>query len=140
MNVNKVTVAGNLTRDPELKFTPQGQAVCEVSIAINRRFVQNGETRDEVTFVGLVIWGKRAEAFAKFLRKGEPVYCEGRLSQDRWDDKATGQKREKTKVVVEDWQFVRPKREGERPVAAAPAPAAAVAGDVAPPEDDDVPF
>ena len=118
MNLNSVQLAGNLTRDPELRHTSGGQAVVEASIAINRKWrTDAGEDREEVTFVGLIIWGKSAETFARMMQKGCGVFVQGRLTQQQWDDKATGQKREKTKVTVDWWQYVSGTRrvDGQRP-------------------------
>lgn len=151
VNLNEVRLAGNLTRDPELRHTSGGQAVVEASIAINRKFQVDGETREEVTFVGLIIWGKSAEAFARMIQKGCGVFAQGRLTQQQWDDKATGQKREKTKVTVDSWQYVSGKRkdDGQRPAqrseprvmsqTTAPASAEFSKATEQPP-DDDVPF
>lgn len=112
-NLNKVLLIGNLTKDPELRYTQSGLAVCDVRLAVNRRFQsQNGETRDESCFLDVTVFGKRCEAFSRFFTKGKPVYIEGRLKQDTWDDKATGQKRSKITVVAEDWQFVGPAQQG----------------------------
>lgn len=147
MNVNQVTVAGNLVRDPDLRYTGKGTPVCEATIAINRRWrSDSGEQKESTTFVGLVIWGKRGEAFAEHLKKGRPVFCTGRITQDTWQDKTTGQKRERTKVEVDDWQFCGGQGPGtpQGPAASEPkrpakAPEASV-GPATPPEDDDVPF
>jgi len=145
VNVNNVTVAGNLTRDPELRYTTKGEPVTEASIAINRRWTVNGEQKESTTYVGLVIWGKRGEAFAKYLKKGQPVYCEGELENNTWEDKE-GKKQTKTKVKVLEWQFVE-RREGapaarqvDRPSATSTtqAPVPAPAGEEDP--NADVPF
>lgn len=112
-SLNKVLLIGNLTKDPELRYTQSGLAVCDVRLAVNRRFQgQNGETRDETCFLDVTVFGKRGEAFGRFFQKGKPVYIEGRLKQDTWDDKQTGQKRSKLTVVAEDWQFVGPAQQG----------------------------
>jgi single-strand DNA-binding protein len=104
---NKVLLLGNLTRDPELRVTPKGTAVCQFGLAVNRQFKdESGQTREEVTFVDLEAWGKQAETIAKFLTKGRPLFVEGRLKFDQWDDKASGQKRSKLKVVLENFQFL----------------------------------
>ena len=104
---NKVLLLGNLTRDPEMRVTPKGTAVCQFGLAVNRQFKdESGQMREEVTFVDLESWGKQAETIAKYLTKGRPLFVEGRLKFDQWDDKATGQKRSKLKVVVENFQFI----------------------------------
>ncbi len=106
-SLNKVLLIGNLTKDPELRYTQNGTAVCDVRLAVNRKFQgQNGEQREETCFVDVTVFGKRAEAFSRFFQKGKPAYFEGRLKFDQWDDKQTGQKRSKLSVVAEDWQFV----------------------------------
>lgn len=144
-NFNKVYLMGNLTRDPELRYTPKGAAVAGFGIAVNRKYEVNGEQREEVTFVDVEAWGKQAEAIAKYCKKGRPLFVEGRLKLDQWDDKTTGQKRSALKVALEGFQFIggrpadtegQPQRQ-EKPKAT-PAPAAAPAD--AAPEEDDVPF
>ncbi len=107
-NVNKVILIGNLTRDPELRVTPKGTPVCQFGLAVNRQFKDeaSGQTREEVTFIDLEAWGKQAETIAKFCTKGRPLYVEGRLKFDQWDDKTSGQKRSKLKVVLENFQFL----------------------------------
>lgn len=91
---NKVLLMGNLTRDPELKYTPKGSAVCQFGMAVNRKWKdQAGELKEEVTFVDCTAWSATAEAISKYLRKGSPIFVEGRLAQETWDDKTTGQKR-----------------------------------------------
>ncbi len=108
-NLNKVLLIGNLTKDPELRYTQSGAAICDVRMAVNRRFLgQNGETRDETCFVQVTIFGKRGEAFSRFFQKGKPAFIEGRLRYDEWEDKQSGQKRSKLSIVAEDWQFVGP--------------------------------
>lgn len=112
-SLNKVLLIGNLTKDPELRYTQSGLAVCDVRLAVNRRFQsQNGETKDETCFLDVTVFGKRGEAFSRFFQKGKPVYIEGRLKHDTWDDKQTGQKRSKITVIAEDWQFVGPAQQG----------------------------
>jgi len=104
---NQVTLLGNLTRDPELRYTPQGVAVCDCSLAVNRRFTKkDGEKVDEVAFVDITCWNRLAEIAAEFLKKGRPVLISGHLTQDRWQDEATGQKRSKLRVVAESLQFL----------------------------------
>ncbi|MSR40504.1 MAG: single-stranded DNA-binding protein [Phycisphaerales bacterium] len=105
-NLNKVMLMGNLTRDVELKTTTGNQNVASLSLAINRKFrTKEGEDREETTFVDCEAWGKTAEILAKYLSKGKPVYIEGRLKLDSWEDK-DGQKRSKMRVVIEEFQFI----------------------------------
>jgi single-strand DNA-binding protein len=105
---NRVILMGNLTRDPELRFTQSNMAVCKVGLAVNRRVKEaNSEQwREEPTFVDVTIFGKRAEAFQKFHTKGSAAFFEGELRYDTWDDKETGQKRSKLYVVANNWEFV----------------------------------
>ena len=106
-NLNKVMLMGTLTRDPEVRYTPKGTAVAELGLAINRVFTaENGEKREETTFVDVTFWGRTAEIAAEYLKKGRPVFIEGRLQLDSWEDKQTGQKRNKLKVVGENMQFL----------------------------------
>jgi len=107
-NVNVVILAGNLTRDPEIRYTPSGMAVAQLGVAVNRKFKDSktNEMREEVTFVDVELWGKQAETAKQYLSKGRPVLIEGRLKLDQWDDKQTGQKRSKLKVVGERIQFL----------------------------------
>ena len=153
---NKVILVGNLTRDPELRYTPKGMAIAKIGMAVNRVWKnETGETKEEVTFVDVDAFGRQAETLAQYMKKGSPLLVEGRLRLDQWDDKQTGQKRSKLGVVVEGFQFLgggnrgesggeAPRRAAAAPAAAAPAaaPAAAEAADtdVPPPEQDDVPF
>ena len=103
---NKVLLMGNLTRDVELRHTPGGSAVARLGLACNRRFkTQSGEQRDEVTFVDCEAWGRTAEVMSQYLAKGRPVFIEGRLKLDQWQDK-DGQNRSKLVVVIENFQFV----------------------------------
>ena len=112
---NKVILLGNLTRDPEVRFTPSGTAVCHAGLAVNRRFkTQEGDWREETTFVDFTIWGKRGEAFSKFHSKGQPAFIEGELRLDSWEDKNDGSKRSKLYVVAQNWEFVNGTREGGR--------------------------
>ncbi len=106
-NVNKVILIGNLTRDPELRVTPKGTPLCQFGLAINRKFKDDsGQSREETTFVDIEAWGKQAEVIAKYVTKGRPLYVEGRLKFDQWDDKTSGQKRSKLKVVLEAFEFL----------------------------------
>jgi single-strand DNA-binding protein len=104
---NKVILMGNLTRDPELRYTQSNIAICKFGLAVNRRIKdQNGEWREEPTFVDITIFGKRGEAFAKFHTKGKPAFIEGSLRFDQWEDKEGGGKRSKLYVVGDTWEFV----------------------------------
>jgi single-strand DNA-binding protein len=105
---NKVLLMGNLTRDIEVRHLPSGQAVGNIGLAVNRRWrdQNSGEMREEVTFVDCEAWGKTAENMAKFFTKGRPVFIEGRLKLDTWQDKTDGSNRSKLKVVVESFEFV----------------------------------
>lgn len=106
-SLNKVLLIGNLTRDPEVRFTPKGQAVCELGLAVNRRYrLESGEVREEVCFVDVTFWGRQAETIGKWMKKGRPIFVEGRLQMDTWDDKATGQKRSKMRVIGVEFQFL----------------------------------
>lgn len=105
-SLNKVMLMGNLTRDPELRVTPKGTPICQFGLAINRKSTVNGETREEVLFVDVEAWEKRAETIAKYCTKGAPLYVEGRLRLDQWEDKTTQEKRSRMKVVLESFQFL----------------------------------
>jgi single-strand DNA-binding protein len=147
---NKVILAGNLTRDPELRYTPKGTAVAEIGIAVNRTWRdESGASQEEVTFVDVAAYGKQAEVIGQYLKKGRPILIEGRLKLDQWDDKQTGQKRSKLRVVLEGFQFLDSGNRGGEGAPSGPAPAprraapsapAASAGEAAPEGDDDVPF
>jgi single-strand DNA-binding protein len=149
-NFNKVILAGNLTRDPELRYTPKGMAIVKISVAINRTWKNEaGETKEEVTFVDVDAFGRTAENIGQYFKKGRPILIEGRLRLEQWDDKQTGQKRSKLGVVLENFQFMDSKgSEGgggsDAPRSSRPAPAAPKAegtdAEAPPPEDDDVPF
>jgi single-strand DNA-binding protein len=105
---NKVILMGNLTRDPELRYTQSNMAVCKVGLAANRRYkdAQRDEWVEKVTFVDVTIFGRRGETFEKYHKKGATAFFEGRLEYDTWDDKNTGQKRSKLYVVADNWEFV----------------------------------
>ena len=146
---NKVILAGNLTRDPELRYTPKGTAIAKIGLAINRTWKsESGENKEEVTFVDVDAFGRTAEVIGQYLKKGRPILMEGRLRLDQWDDKQTGQKRSKLGVVLESFQFIDSGKgdggpgDGSRSRSSAPtqsAPEPAEAGAPAP-EEDDVPF
>ena len=153
---NKVILAGNLTRDPELRYTPKGTAVARIGLACNRKWKsETGELKEEVTFVDVDAFGKQAETIGQYFKKGRPILVEGRLRLDQWEDKQTNQKRSRLGVVLEGFQFLDSNRGGEgggggggggEPARSRPAPAAAKSeaapeGEGAPPpEEDDVPF
>lgn len=111
-SLNKVMLIGNLTRDPEIRYTPKGQAVTDIGLAINRRYKVENEMREEVTFVDVTFWGKSAETIGQYMKKGRPLYVEGRLQLDSWDDKQTGQKRSRLKVIGDEFQFIGSKEGG----------------------------
>ena len=151
-NLNRVLLIGNLTRDPEIRYTPKGTAVAEIGVAVNRVFSgEDGEKREEVTFVDVTLWSRQAEIAEQYLKKGRAVFIEGRLQLDSWEDKQTGQKRSRLRVVGENIQFIGPRGEGDPGGAGgAPAPrrsAPAPAPRPNPPRDpdldtepDDIPF
>lgn len=133
---------GNLTRDPELRYTPSGVAVADVCIAINRVWNnEQNQRQEETTYVDITIWGRQGENAQQFLSKGRGVFVEGRIQMDTWDDKATGQKRSKLKIVAENVQYL-PSAKATESSAAARAPRAAAVAAPSSPEDDcdDIPF
>lgn len=151
---NKVIIAGNLTRDPELRYTPKGTAVARFTLAVNRTYTnETGEKKEEVSFIDVDAWARQGEVIAQYLKKGRPVLVEGRLKQDTWEDKNTHQKQSKLKVVLESFSFLDSNR-GDTGGAAAeaarsrPAQAQSAASSASaqepeadnPPSDDDVPF
>ena len=104
---NKVILMGNLTRDPQLKYLPSQTAVVEFGLACNRRFkTQAGEDKEEVTFVDCTAFGRTGEVINQYFTKGKPIFIEGRLKYDQWEDKQGGGKRSKITIVVENFQFV----------------------------------
>ena len=147
---NKVILLGNLTRDPEVRYTPKGTAVTDLGLAVNRTYTaDNGEKREEVTFVDVTFWGRTAEVAGEYLKKGRPVFVEGRLQLDSWDDKQSGQKRTKLKVIGENMQMLGAPRgggsgggdeEGGPPRSSSrPAPPPKASAPSAP-DDDEIPF
>ncbi len=149
---NKVILLGNLTRDPEVRYTPKGSAVCDLGIAINRQYtLDSGEKREEVTYVDVVLWSRLAEIAGEYLKKGRPIFIEGRLQLDTWDDKQSGQKRSKLRVIGETMQLLggRPPGAGggtaeageggreSRSSKPAPPPKTGAAAE---PDDDEIPF
>src|SRR3979490_707137 len=106
-NFNKVILAGNLTRDPEMRYTPKGTAVTKIGMAINRTWkTETGENKEEVTFVDVDAFGRQAEVIARYMATGRPFLVEGRLKLDQWEDKNTHQKVSKLKVVLESFSFI----------------------------------
>src|SRR5437868_13582044 len=151
-SINKVILLGNLTRDPEIRYTPKGSALCDLGIAVNRQYtLENGERRAEVTYVDVVLWARMAEIAAEYLKKGRPVCIEGRLQLDTWDDKQSGQKRSKLRVIGENMQMLGSRGAGggggvteaadeERPARTTTPPPRAAASATAEPDDDEIPF
>ena len=106
-NLNKVMVMGNLTRDPELRHTPKGTAVLDITLAVNRYFSSDdGQRREETTFIDITLWARQAEVVHQYCGKGRPLFVEGRLQMDSWEDRTTGQQRTKLKVVGEKIEFL----------------------------------
>ncbi len=103
-NFNKVMLMGRLTRDPELRYTPQGTAVTDVGLAVNREYSVNNERRKDTTFVDVTFWRRQAEVLCEYLKKGSPLFVEGRLTLDTWEQ--DGQKRSRLKVVGDNFQFL----------------------------------
>lgn len=122
---NKVILMGNVTRDPEVRYTSGGSAVTEIGIAVNRYWTDRNtnERKEETTFVDVTLWGRTAEIAGEYLGKGRPVMIEGRLQLDQWDDKETGQKRSKLRVVGESMQLLGGRSEGGAPSGGGGAPA-----------------
>ena len=111
---NRVILVGNLTRDPQVKYTPSGQAVTEIGMAVSRSWFDKNtnQKKEEVTFVDVTLWGRLAEIAGEYLVKGRPVLIEGRLQLDQWDDRETGQKRSKMRVVGETMQMLGSRQDG----------------------------
>lgn len=139
---NKVILLGNLTRDPEVRYTQNGAAIAKLGMAVNRKWKdQSGAEKEEVSFIDIDAFGKQAELISQYLKKGSPLFVEGRIKTDTWDDKDTGKKLSKLKVVLEGFQFVGGgKQDGgdqpSRPAQRGSAPKPAQAAD----DGDQVPF
>lgn len=134
---NRVILLGNLTRDPELRYTPQGTAVCEFGLALNESYTnkQTGQKTEKVHFIDITCWGKTGEVAAQYLKKGSQVHIEGKLQQDRWEDD-NGQKRSKVKVTCEQLTFVGKKDgSGDQGGGASASASAGVGG-----SEEDIPF
>lgn len=114
---NKVLLVGNLTRDPQVRYTPGGTAVAEIGLAVNRSWFdkQANQRREETTFVDITLWGRQAEVAGEYLAKGRSVLIEGRLHLDQWEDKTSGEKRSKLKVIAENMQMMGGRGEGGGP-------------------------
>jgi single-strand DNA-binding protein len=146
-NLNRVFIIGNLCRDPEMRYTPKGTPIAEIALAINRIWTdEENKKREEVTFVDVILWARQAEIASQYLRKGSPLFVEGRLQLDTWDDKQTGQKRSKLRVVGEHLQLLGSRQDNDAaasgppsrgPVSQHPAPARAGIGG---PEPVDIPY
>ena len=154
-NLNRVLLIGNLTRDPELRYTPKGTAVTEIGLAVNRIYSgEDGEKKEETTFVDVTLWARQAEIAGQYLKKGRPVFIEGRLQLDTWDDKQTGQKRSRLRVVAENLQLLGSRQDSEGSSSfssSSPAPRRGPSTPAPPPkpeprdpdldaEPDDIPF
>jgi len=151
---NRVILAGNLTRDPELRYTPKGTAIAKFGLAVNRTYkTETGENKEEVTFVDITAFARQAEVIAQYMKKGRPLLIEGRLKLDTWEDKNTHAKQSKLNVVLESFTFIDSRQDGggvaeaprSRPTSApaphaAPEPAAPADPEGPGPEEDDVPF
>lgn len=138
-SLNKVMLIGRLTRDPDKRSTPSGLVVVEMGLAVNRRYKSSaGEDKEEVCFVNVTVWGKTGEHCAEYLRKGSPIFVEGRLKLDEWEK--DGQKRSKMTVVAENVQFLDRRKDAD--VGDAPSDGGATrrpGGGGKPPRTDDVP-
>jgi single-strand DNA-binding protein len=151
-NLNRVLLIGNLTRDPEVRYTPKGTPVTEIGLAVNRIYSwEDGEKKEETTFVDVTLWARQAEIAGQYLKKGRPVFIEGRLQLDSWDDKQTGQKRSRLRVVAESLQLLGSRQESEGSLSTS-APRRSPSASAPPPprpeprdpdldaEPDDIPF
>ena len=136
--MNKVVLLANLTRDPEVKFTAGNKAVAKLGLAVNERWTDaSGERKESTSFIDAEAWGKTAENIGKFFAKGRRILIEGRLKQDQWEDKTSGEKRSKLKVVIDTFHFVDSKPGGGTSERPGPAPSQ---GSVPVPDGDDIPF
>ena len=145
-NLNKVFLIGNLTRDPELRYTPSGMAVVSFGLATNRRWKgQDGQDREDSTFVEVTAFGRQAEVISEYMSKGTPIFVEGRLKYDQWEDRDTGQKRSMLGVTVENFQFLGSPLGSGSGSSGGKRPQEKAAAGAAPdedfgPTDDDIPF
>lgn len=137
-NYNRVILLGNLTRDPELRYTANGQAVATVGLAVNRKFkTRDGEQRDETTYVDCTAWARQAEVICEYIKKGDPILIEGRLHYSTWEDKETGGKRSKLDVTIERFQFI---SRGQGDQRSGAQDATSRDDGMEPLSDDDIPF
>ena len=134
-DLNNVVLVGRLVRDPELRYTPQGAAVCDFTVATNRKYTKkDGEKVEEVAFIDVTSWNRMAEVAAEYLKKGRQVALAGSLVQDRWEDEATGQKRSRLRIQAERLQFLGGgSKDGETPVSESPSEEPLVVPDPEPP-------
>jgi single-strand DNA-binding protein len=140
MSFNKIILVGNLGRDPELRYTPQGTPVCNFSIATNeRRKDKTGEMQDHTTWFRVVLWGRQAETASQYLTKGRPIYIEGRLRVEEWTDR-DGKPRQTLEVHATDMQFIGGGRGADEPLAAKAAAADSPVPERPEITDDDIPF
>ena len=106
-NLNKVMLIGNLTRDPELRHTPSNLAICKIGLAVNNSYTtKDGQTREDTLFIDCTAFGKAGEILNQYMSKGRPLFVEGRLKLDSWDDKQSGQKRSKHEIIIDNFQFL----------------------------------
>mgnify|MGYP002765664963 CR=1 FL=1 len=148
--INKASISGNLTRDPELRTTQSGTSVLSMGVAVNERVKRGDQWEDRPSYVDATVWGARAEALAKFLRKGLHVAVSGRLRQDRWQDAKTGENRSRLGIVADEVDVMTPRDRGQERQAPAPqqvpqaqqqaVPYAAPAPAQPDPYDEDIPF
>lgn len=140
MNFNKVLLAGNLTRDPELKYLPNGTAACQFSIASNRKWKDaNGQAQEDVYFADCKSFGKTAEVITQYHKKGNSIFVEGRLQREEWEDKTTGARKTATRIVVESFQFVGGKKEDPQHARQRPGPED-IPPHISKETDNDIPF
>lgn len=143
--INKASISGNLTRDPELRTTQSGTSVLSMGVAVNERVKRGDQWEDRPSYVDVTVWGARAEALAKFLRKGLRVAVSGRLRQDRWQDRQTGENRSRLGIVADEVDVMTPRdgaqgRQAESQQQVARTPYAAPPAAPADPYDEDIPF
>lgn len=142
MSINRVCLSGNLTRDPELRQTPSGMAVLQLRMAVNdrRKNQQSGEWEDAPNYVSVVVFGQRGESISKFLSKGSKIMIDGKLRWSEWEDKTSGEKKNKLEVVADDIDFASGRSEGSGDRGSYSAPSASKAPAATPVQEDDIPF